>query len=46
MKENLQQYLENRCITQSWVKKHLAKPIEEKDVINKLSISSIKQRLK
>ncbi len=45
MKDNLQQYLENECKVQLWVKKHLLKPIENKKEINKLSISSIKQKL-
>jgi hypothetical protein len=45
MKDNLQQYLENQCKIQLWVKNHLSKPLENKKVINKLSISSIRQKL-
>lgn len=45
MKDKLNQYLENECITQLWVKKHLLKPIEYKKLINKFSISSVKQKL-
>ena len=45
MKDNLQRYLENVCITQAWAKKQINKKIEYKDKINSLSISSVKQRL-
>lgn len=45
MKDKLQQLLENECRIQIWVRNHLSKPIEEKKVINKLCISSVKQRI-
>lgn len=44
--DDLQKYLEHECVLQQYVRKMLKKPIEEKEVINKLSISSIRQKLK
>ncbi len=46
MNDNLQRYLENECRIQIWAKKQISKQIEFKDKINKLSISSVKQKIK
>ena len=46
MNDNLQRYLVNVCKTQEWAKNQIAKKVELKDIINSLSISSVKQKLK
>lgn len=45
-KDNLQRYLESVCHVQKWAKKHINKEVKEVDSINKLSISSIRLRIK
>lgn len=45
-KDSLQRYLESVSHVQKWAKNHINKKIKEVDSINKLSISSIKQRIK
>lgn len=44
-KDKLQRYLESVCHVQKWAKNHINKEKKEVGSINKLSISSIKQRI-
>ena len=46
MKDKLQMYLQAYCINQLWIKKEIAKKLNEVNVINKLSIASVKQIIK
>ena len=46
MKDKLQMYLQAYCVNQLWIKKEIAKKINKVHVINKLSISSVKQIIK
>ena len=46
MKDKIQSYLQAYCINQLWIKKQVAKKVVEVNVINKLSIASVKQIIK
>ena len=45
MKDNLQVQLEMICTVQLWAKKQILKKVEKVEVINTMSINSVKQKL-
>ena len=45
MKDNLQIQLEMICTVQLWAKKQILKKVEKVEVINTMSINSVKQKL-
>ena len=44
-KDSLQVYLESICHVQFWAKKQILKKVEKVEVINTMSINSVKQKL-
>lgn len=46
MKDVIQEYLEFECKNQILVRKMINRPIEEVEKINRLSISSIRKKIK
>jgi len=46
MKDDLQRFLERKCVLDAWVKNQIKKKVEIVSVKNTFSISSIKQKNK